>query len=119
MPIYVYRCECGARFERLTGFDAAAPGCPSCGGRTRKIQAGFSLGGQAGAGLAKEQMPQTWRGVYNAHPEYIGRMQRQWEGRQRLEAKYPEIAGDQPDHRPRGSLPRHAAEGRRPRRRNG
>jgi putative FmdB family regulatory protein len=99
VPIYVYRCaddgECGLRFEQLTSFDAAAPTCPGCGGATRKIPAGFSLGGQADAGLAKDSMPQTWRGVYNGNTEYVGRMRRQWENRQRLEAKYPEIAGDQ------------------------
>jgi putative FmdB family regulatory protein len=95
MPIYVYRCDCGLRFERLTSFDAAAPGCPSCGGETRKVPAGFSLGGQADAGLSMDRMPQTWRGVYNGNPEYTGQMRRQWESRQRLEAKYPEIAGDQ------------------------
>jgi putative FmdB family regulatory protein len=99
VPIYVYRCaddgDCGLRFEQLTSFDAAAPTCPGCGGATRKIPAGFSLGGQAHAGLAKDSMPQTWRGTYNGDREYVGRMRRQWENRQRLEAKYPEIAGDQ------------------------
>ncbi|HXV92894.1 MAG TPA: zinc ribbon domain-containing protein [Pseudonocardia sp.] len=95
MPIYVYRCECGARFERLVGMDAAAPACPACGGATRKVPAGFSLGGQADPGLSRDRMPQTWRGVYEGDREYVGRMQRRWERRQRLEAKYPEIAGDQ------------------------
>jgi hypothetical protein len=59
------------------------------------VPAGFSLGGQADAGLPMDRMPQTWRGVYNGSPEYTGQMRRQWENRQRLEAKYPEIAGDQ------------------------
>ncbi len=95
MPIYVYRCECGLDFERLLPVDAAAPGCPACGGATRKIPAGFSLGRQASAGLAKEQMPQTWRGLYNGDREYVTRMQRTWERRQKLEAKHPELAGDQ------------------------
>ncbi|MFC5994034.1 FmdB family zinc ribbon protein [Pseudonocardia hispaniensis] len=95
MPIYVYRCACGIRFERLTSRDAAAPPCPDCGGETRKIPGGISLGGQADPGLAKEQMPQTWRGVYDGDREYVTGMQRQWERRQRLEARYPELAGDQ------------------------
>jgi len=85
----------GCGFERLTSFDAAAPGCPSCGGETRKIPAGFSLGGQADAGLSQERMPQTWRGTYHGNREYTTQLRRQWESRQRLEAKYPEIAGDQ------------------------
>ncbi|MGI9003749.1 MAG: FmdB family zinc ribbon protein [Pseudonocardia sp.] len=95
MPIYVYRCDCGLRFERLASFDDPAPDCPGCGGATRKIPAGFSLGGQADAGLAQEQMPQTWRGVYHGDREYVTRMQHQWERRQQLEARHPELAGDQ------------------------
>ncbi|HVL83275.1 MAG TPA: zinc ribbon domain-containing protein [Pseudonocardia sp.] len=95
MPIYVYKCGCGLRFEHLTTVDAAAPGCPSCGGGTRKIPAGSSLGGKADAGLSKEQMPQTWRGLYHGDREYVTRMQRTWEQRQKLEAKHPELAGDQ------------------------
>jgi putative FmdB family regulatory protein len=95
MPIYVYRCECGERFERLVGLDAPVPGCPACGGTPQKIPAGPSLLGQAGTGLAKEQMPQTWRGTYNGDREYVTGLRRQWDQRQRLEAKHPELAGDQ------------------------
>ena len=95
MPIYVFKCECGLRFERLASFDAAAPSCPSCGEETRKVPAGFSLGGQAESGLAKEQMPQTWRGTYNGNREYVTGLRRQWDRRRALEAKHPELAGDQ------------------------
>jgi putative FmdB family regulatory protein len=82
MPIYVFKCECGTRFEHLAPFDAVPPECPVCGGATRKIP-------------AKEQMPQTWRGTHNGSREYTTGLQRQWERRQRLEAKHPELAGDQ------------------------
>ena len=95
MPIYVYRCDCGERFERLVGLDAPGPACPACGGTPQKIPAGPSLLGQAGTGLAKEQMPQTWRGTYSGDREYVTGLRRQWEQRQRLEAKHPELAGDQ------------------------
>ncbi len=95
MPIYVFKCGCGLRFEHLAAFDAAAPECPACGGDTRKIPAGFSLGGQANAGLTKEQMPQTWRGTYNGSKEYVTGLRRQWDRRQQVEAKHPELAGDQ------------------------
>lgn len=99
MPIYVYGCAdrggCGVRFERLTTFDAPAPGCPECGGEASKVPAGFSLGGQAGTGLSMDRMPQTWRGTYEGNREYTDRLRRQWADRQRLEARYPEIAGDQ------------------------
>ncbi|MCF7552962.1 zinc ribbon domain-containing protein [Pseudonocardia sp. WMMC193] len=96
MPIYVFRCECGTRFEHLTSMTSTdAPGCPRCGGATTKVPAGFSLGGQASPGLSKDEMPQTWRGVYNGNSEYIDSMRRSWDSRQKLEEKYPEIAGDQ------------------------
>lgn len=95
MPIYVFKCGCGLRFEHLGTFGADAPGCPACGGETRKIPAGFSLGGQANAGLTKEQMPQTWRGTYNGSKEYVTGLRRQWDRRQQVEAKHPELAGDQ------------------------
>lgn len=95
MPIYVFKCDCGVRFEHLTTFDAPAPGCPACGADTRKIPAGFSLGGQADTGLSQERMPQTWRGVHDGNREYVTRMRRTWERRQKLEAKHPELAGDQ------------------------
>lgn len=95
MPIYVFKCGCGMRFEHLAPYDAAAPDCPACGGSTRKIPAGFQIGGQSDAGLAKEQMPQTWRGTYDGANEYTTGLQRQWERRQKLEAKHPELAGDQ------------------------
>jgi putative FmdB family regulatory protein len=95
VPIYVYRCGCGLRFERLLPLRAEPPACPACGGEPRKVPAGFSLGGQADAGLSMDRMPQTWRGTYEGNREYTGRLRRQWERRQGLEAKYPEIAGDQ------------------------
>ncbi|MBL8926562.1 MAG: zinc ribbon domain-containing protein [Pseudonocardia sp.] len=96
MPIYVYRCECGVRFEHLaTMSDTVAPRCPMCGGVTRKVPAGFSLGGRASPGLSKDEMPQTWRGVHNGSAEYVDRMRRTWEQRQKLEERHPEIAGDQ------------------------
>ena len=40
-------------------------------------------------------MPQTWRGTRNGDREYVTHLQRQWDRRQRLEAKHPEIADDQ------------------------
>jgi putative FmdB family regulatory protein len=80
MPIYVYRCDCGERFERLVGIDAPAPGCPACGGTPQKIPAGPSLLGQAAAGLAKEQMPQTYRSARAPTPAvtWSGSRHREW-----------------------------------------
>ena len=100
MPIYVYRCVdtdegCGIRFERLMPLATDPPGCPACGGATRKIPAAAGLGGRADPGPSQNRMPQTWRGVHGGDREYVTGVRRQWERRQKLEAKHPEIAGDQ------------------------
>lgn len=94
MPIYDYRCDCGLRFERLIGRDAPAPACPECGGGTRKVPSRPALTGTADPGPSKEYMPQTWKGTYRGNREYVTGLQRQWDQRQKLEAKHPELRGD-------------------------
>ena len=96
MPLHDFRCETGHRFEEhvpITGGDA--PACPSCGSSSTKLPSAGALLGRVSAGLSRDEMPQTWRGTYNGNPEYVAGLRRQWSARQRLEAKYPEIAGDQ------------------------
>ena len=89
MPIFVYRCDCGHRFERLVSRDADPPECPDCGGATRKIPAGPSLArGTAPApqptrpGPGGGDVPIPWRGVAAGGPEKV---KRELEFRQRLE----------------------------------
>jgi putative FmdB family regulatory protein len=91
VPIFVYRCDCGQRFERLVPRDAQAPACPECGGDTRKVPAGPSLrrGSAAGparaAGLpAADRVPIPWQGVVSGGAE---KMKREVEFRDRLQAK--------------------------------
>jgi putative FmdB family regulatory protein len=89
VPIFVYRCDCGNRFERLIPRDADAPACPACGSDTRKIPAGPRLGRMGGgkpAGLAaaRADVPIPWRGVVGGGAEKV---HREVEFRQRLEAK--------------------------------
>jgi putative FmdB family regulatory protein len=96
MPLYDYRCPHGHHFERMapmSGGDAAA--CPRCGVAAAKVPSRVALGGQASPGPSREQMPQTWRGTYEGNQEYVGQLRRQWEGRAKLEEKYPELRGDQ------------------------
>ncbi len=94
MPIYEYRCDCGATAEVLAALGAPAPTCPACGAETRKAVSRFAVGGRADAGLSQSRMPQTWKGTYGGNPEYTTVLQRQWEQRRRLEERYPELAGD-------------------------
>lgn len=92
MPIFVYRCDCGHRFERLVPRDAEPPACPLCEGSTRKIPAGPSLARGASPGASPSartpgpggSVPIPWQGVARGGPE---KMQREIQFRQRLEAK--------------------------------
>jgi putative FmdB family regulatory protein len=104
VPIYVYRCDCGLRFERLLPRDADAPDCPECGGATRRIPAGSSLGGRTSQRPAKEGVPPQWQGVRDGGPS---RVQREVEFRQRLEVKRagnppPTAPGAASERRPGG-----------------
>ena len=94
MPVYEYHCDCGGSVEVVTAFGRPAPACPACGGATQKVVSAFAVGGRADPGLSQSQMPQTWKGTYGGNREYITSLQRQWERRQRLECRYPELAGD-------------------------
>ena len=95
MPLYDYRCPQGHAFEQMATIDGRQQQpCPACGQAAAKIPSRVSLGGQASPGASLEQMPQTWRGTYEGHPEYVGQLRRQWETRRRLEDKYEELRGD-------------------------
>jgi putative FmdB family regulatory protein len=88
VPIFVYRCDCGHRFERLVPRDAEPPACPLCEGSTRKIPAGPSLARGASPGARTPgpsgSVPIQWQGVVSGGPE---KMQREIQFRRRLEAK--------------------------------
>jgi putative FmdB family regulatory protein len=87
VPIYVYQCSCGLRFERLVPRDSDAPTCPECGAETRKIPAGSSLGGRGrrgGRAPGKDSVPPQWRGVRDGGPATV---QREVEFRRGLVAK--------------------------------
>src|SRR6476620_11765064 len=89
MPIYTYRCDCGSRFDRLVPMSAGAPDCPDCGNATRKIPAGFSLGGSATArpntpARSRANPSGLWREAFQGKPEKV---RRELEFRQRLAAK--------------------------------
>lgn len=94
MPLYEYRCACGAGFEQLMAVTDPVPSCPACNGSPRKLLSGFALGGRASAGLSQAEMPQTWRGTHEGNREYVTQLRRQWDKRERLEERHPELAGD-------------------------
>jgi putative FmdB family regulatory protein len=95
MPMYDYHCPDGHLFERLVPISAGdSQCCPACGQVAAKLPSGVAITGLASPGLSREQMPQTWKGTGGADREYVGRLRRQWERRQKLEDTYPELKGD-------------------------
>ncbi|AGP59790.1 FmdB family zinc ribbon protein [Streptomyces rapamycinicus] len=94
MAIYELVCETGHRFEVIQSFTAPLPNCPDCGTATRKIPSSFALGGTAAVPPPPERMPQTWKGTYRGDRDYVTAMRRTAESRQKLEERYPELAGD-------------------------
>lgn len=94
MIIYDVKCASAHRFEVILDsmFDAT-PACP-CGSPTARIPAAIRLSGRADPGPHRDEMPNTWQGIGRGDPETV----RGWHGlmsrREKLEEKYPELAGD-------------------------
>lgn len=95
MILYDVKCSDGHRFEAAlkSMFDDTPP-CRECGAPTGRIPAAIKLSGTADPGPSREQMPNTWHGIRRGDPETV----RGWHGlmskREKLEEKYPELAGD-------------------------
>ncbi len=83
MPIFVYRCACGASFERLAARDADPPECPECGGATRKVPAGPSIGRRATTSGGSGAVAPPWQAM-RGNPE---KQQREVGLRRNLAAK--------------------------------
>jgi putative FmdB family regulatory protein len=94
VPLYDYRCTDGHFFEAMAPIAASDTATCPCGAGAAKVPSRVSLGGAADAGRPMELMPQTWRGTYEGNREYLGQLRREWGTRQKLEEKYPELAGD-------------------------
>ncbi len=95
MILYNYGCACGNRFEAfVANMSAPNPSCPECGGETNRMPARVNFGGQADPGPSRDELPRSWRGVGNGDRETIRHFQRVTERREKLEDKYPELAGD-------------------------
>ena len=95
MVIYDVRCASAHRFEVVQDsmFDDAPP-CPACGEPTRRVPAAARLSGKASAGPSREQMPNTWTGIRRGDPETVRTWHTLMSSREKLEEKYPELAGD-------------------------
>jgi putative FmdB family regulatory protein len=93
MPIYEYRCACGATFDELhRGFDEPAPACPSCSGVAERVQSRFSIVGVAKTPRSADDAPCSWRETGNGNRAYIQQWRRELDRRAVLEDRHPELA---------------------------
>ncbi|ASR34639.1 transcriptional regulator [Prauserella marina] len=95
MPIYDYACECGRRFEALVpSSESPAPPCDDCGNRTRRKPSAVRLGGVADPGPSRDDAPKSWRGIGEGDRDTVRHWHTAMSKREKLEQKYPELAGD-------------------------
>ncbi len=108
MPVYEYRCRCGARFERFEPLSAAAGPveCAVCGARdARRVPSPFARLGHADLGPDRSTWPTSWEAVGRGDRETIARWQRIVDRRLELERRHPELAP--PPQRPVASHEHH------------
>lgn len=95
MILYDFRCTEGHDFEAgLPSMFAEDPGCPVCRCSARRKPARIGLSGRADPGPSSEDRPHTWLQVNGGDPETVRGWQRSIEKRERLEERYPDLAGD-------------------------
>jgi hypothetical protein len=95
MIIYDFRCSYGHRFEfGVESMSAPNPQCPGCGAATNRIPSRMHIGGVADSGPTRAEMPHSWEGIGRGHPDAIAHWRKKIEGREKIEEKYPELAGD-------------------------
>lgn len=95
MILYDLRCRDGHRFEAaLATMSSPNPPCPACDSATSRVPRAARLGGSADPGPSREQMPRSWRGVNGGDPDTVAGWRGVVEKRERLESRYPELAGD-------------------------
>lgn len=95
MVLYDIRCENGHRGEvNLPSMHSPNPECGICGEATSRIPALARMSGTASAGPSRDDMPMSWHGIGQGDPQAIRHWHRQMSRREKLEEKYPELAGD-------------------------
>lgn len=95
MILYELRCRDGHRFEAaLTSMTSPNPACPVCTRATNRVPAAARAGRCADPGPAQHERPHSWRGVAGGHPDAVAHWRERIGRRERLEEKYPELAGD-------------------------
>lgn len=88
-------CASGHRFEAaLPSMTSDDPPCPECGAATRRLISRLNIGGQASAGPSRDDMPMTWNATRGGDEATLSGWRKAMKRREKLEEKYPELAGD-------------------------
>ncbi|WP_206680419.1 hypothetical protein [Flaviflexus huanghaiensis] len=69
------------------------PEC-DCGASTSRVPSRVNLAGAASPGPSRDDMPTTWRGMKNGDRDLVRSWHTKMVEREKLEEKYPELAGD-------------------------
>ena len=94
MILYRFRCRAGHEFEQFVpSMDSENPPC-ECGEATNRKPGSPRLIGVASPGPSRDEMPNSWRGTGRGDPETIRHWHSKMKAREKLEEKYPELAGD-------------------------
>ncbi|WP_432826104.1 FmdB family zinc ribbon protein [Dactylosporangium sp. CA-092794] len=92
MPIYEFRCDCGAGLEALRPMDAPLPDCPRCSNPMRRLIRGAGLLRGASPGRGPQDMPRTWSQTGRGDPRRVTALRRELDTRLALEHRHPELA---------------------------
>lgn len=94
MILFDLKCRSGHRFEAvLKSMFAENPPC-ECGAETWRVPSRVNQAGAASPGPSREEMPNTWLGTKKGDPDLIRGWHKAMTKREKLEEKYPELAGD-------------------------
>lgn len=95
MILYDFSCVDGHRFEAmLPSSQSHPPECPTCGSPSRRCPAFGRMTGRGDPGPSRDEAPKSWRAVGNGDRETVRHWHSQMVKRERLEERYPELAGD-------------------------
>lgn len=94
MVSYDLKCAGGHRFDvTLPSMFSDNPDC-QCGASTSRVPSRVNTTGMASAGPSRDDMPMTWRGTGGGNRELVADWHKKMVTREKLEEKYPELAGD-------------------------
>ena len=95
MVVFDVLCPLGHRTEvHLPSMFSEDPECGDCGRETQRVPGFAGMSGTASPGPSRDDMPHTWKGINKGDPETVRHWHTAMTKREKLEASYPDLAGD-------------------------